>query len=139
MSDVPPTDIGPVDPGEPSHRFATDYHDPVLCKAVVSGLVGATDGTYVDATLGGGGHTAALLEILNANLVRAGGQFHGAVDELQRVNTVGNRNLLAIDEHGSLGEEHLRGQCEACMEMLGVEAADLIAGSYSDLVGSSRP
>ena len=45
-------------------RFATDYHAPVLYKTVVDLLVTAPDGVYVDATLGGGGHTAALLEAL---------------------------------------------------------------------------
>ncbi|GIV60103.1 MAG: ribosomal RNA small subunit methyltransferase H [Rhodothermaceae bacterium] len=45
-------------------RYATGYHAPVLCKAVVEGLVTDPDGVYVDATLGGGGHTAALLDVL---------------------------------------------------------------------------
>jgi 16S rRNA (cytosine1402-N4)-methyltransferase len=45
--------------------YASGYHEPVLCKAVVNGLVGTTDGCYVDATLGGGGHTAALLDTLS--------------------------------------------------------------------------
>jgi 16S rRNA (cytosine1402-N4)-methyltransferase len=51
----------PEDPG----MFATAYHAPVLCKAVVDGLVTNRDGTYVDATLGGGGHAAALLRALS--------------------------------------------------------------------------
>jgi len=45
-------------------RFATDYHAPVLCTTVVDLLVTAPGGVYVDATLGGGGHTAALLDAL---------------------------------------------------------------------------
>ncbi|MBO6574631.1 MAG: 16S rRNA (cytosine(1402)-N(4))-methyltransferase RsmH [Rhodothermales bacterium] len=45
--------------------YASGYHEPVLCKAVVNGLVGKTDGYFVDATLGGGGHTAALLDALD--------------------------------------------------------------------------
>lgn len=51
---------------EPPHAlpFATGYHAPVLCTAVVEGLATAPEGTYVDATLGGGGHTAALLAAL---------------------------------------------------------------------------
>lgn len=44
--------------------FGSDYHVPVLCTAVVDGLVTDRAGLYVDATLGGGGHTAALLEAL---------------------------------------------------------------------------
>lgn len=45
-------------------RYATAYHAPVLYKAVVEGLITDRRGLYVDATLGGGGHTAALLDVL---------------------------------------------------------------------------
>ena len=44
--------------------YATAYHAPVLYKAVVEGLVTDPAGVYVDATLGGGGHSAALLDAL---------------------------------------------------------------------------
>jgi 16S rRNA (cytosine1402-N4)-methyltransferase len=44
--------------------YATDYHAPVLWRAVVEHLVTDPSGTYVDATLGGGGHAAALLDAL---------------------------------------------------------------------------
>lgn len=44
--------------------YATDYHAPVLCKAVVDGLIWNRHGVYVDGTLGGGGHTAAMLDAL---------------------------------------------------------------------------
>ena len=45
-------------------RYATDYHAPVLSHDVRTRLVTAPDGRYVDATLGGGGHTRALLDTL---------------------------------------------------------------------------
>lgn len=45
-------------------RYASGYHAPVLCNAVIKGLITRTDGTYVDGTLGGGGHTAAILDAL---------------------------------------------------------------------------
>ncbi len=51
---------------EQSQRFASGYHAPVLCNAVVKGLITSRDGLYVDGTLGGGGHSAALLEALHA-------------------------------------------------------------------------
>lgn len=44
--------------------FATGYHAPVLLGPTLDALVTEPDGTYVDATLGGGGHSAALLERL---------------------------------------------------------------------------
>lgn len=53
----------PEVPEEPL-RYATSYHAPVLCKAVIDGLVTDRAGCYVDATLGGGGHSAALLDAL---------------------------------------------------------------------------
>jgi len=43
------------------------FHEPVLVREVVSGLVVDPGGTYVDATAGGGGHGQAILEALNAD------------------------------------------------------------------------
>lgn len=45
--------------------YATVYHAPVLCHTVVAALVTNPAGTYIDATLGGGGHSAALLDALS--------------------------------------------------------------------------
>ena len=42
-----------------------EYHIPVLLAESISALVTIPDGTYADATFGGGGHTAALLSRLN--------------------------------------------------------------------------
>ncbi len=43
----------------------SEYHIPVLLTESVSAMVANPDGTYADATFGGGGHTAALLSRLN--------------------------------------------------------------------------
>ena len=43
----------------------SEYHIPVLLEESVSGLVTNPDGTYADATFGGGGHTAAILSRLH--------------------------------------------------------------------------
>ncbi|WP_022834862.1 16S rRNA (cytosine(1402)-N(4))-methyltransferase RsmH [Salisaeta longa] len=48
----------------PHTPYATAYHAPVLCDAVVAHLMHDPSGCYVDGTLGGGGHTAALLDAL---------------------------------------------------------------------------
>lgn len=45
-------------------EYASDYHAPVLCNTVVDRLITDKAGTYVDGTLGGGGHTEAMLAAL---------------------------------------------------------------------------
>lgn len=44
--------------------YGSSYHVPVLVDRVVEGLITDLAGVYVDATLGGGGHTKALLDRL---------------------------------------------------------------------------
>ncbi|MDA0683101.1 MAG: 16S rRNA (cytosine(1402)-N(4))-methyltransferase RsmH [Bacteroidetes bacterium] len=46
-------------------KYASGYHAPVLWHAVIQELVTDRDGLYVDGTLGGGGHSAALLDALS--------------------------------------------------------------------------
>ena len=52
--------------------YATGYHAPVLYKEVVEELVTDDSGVYVDGTLGGGGHTAALLDALGTDALVVG-------------------------------------------------------------------
>lgn len=52
------------DDGDPL-KYATDYHAPVLSHDVQARLVTDPAGCYVDATLGGGGHARALLDVLD--------------------------------------------------------------------------
>ncbi len=52
------------DNGDPL-RYATEYHAPVLSHDVQARLVTDPAGRYVDATLGGGGHARALLDVLD--------------------------------------------------------------------------
>ncbi|MEQ9103397.1 MAG: 16S rRNA (cytosine(1402)-N(4))-methyltransferase RsmH [Rhodothermales bacterium] len=47
--------------------YASEYHAPVLCNTVIDHLITDVEGTYVDGTLGGGGHAEALLHALGAN------------------------------------------------------------------------
>ncbi len=46
-------------------RFASAYHAPVMAAEVVHRLVTEKGGLYVDGTLGGGGHSEALLQALS--------------------------------------------------------------------------
>ena len=43
----------------------SEYHNPVLLDESVSALIQNPSGTYIDATFGGGGHTAEILSRLS--------------------------------------------------------------------------
>ena len=45
----------------------SEYHNPVLLKQSIDALVTNPDGTYADATFGGGGHSRAILSRLSPN------------------------------------------------------------------------
>ena len=53
-------------------RYATDFHAPVLSHDVRTRLVTDPNGRYVDATLGGGGHARALLDVLGPDALVIG-------------------------------------------------------------------
>lgn len=50
---------------QPTTDDLQDYHVPVLLKESIDGLNIKADGTYVDCTFGGGGHSRAILSQLN--------------------------------------------------------------------------
>lgn len=56
----------------PDAPYATGYHAPVLYTEVAEGLVTNPSGVYIDGTLGGGGHTAALLDALGPDGIVVG-------------------------------------------------------------------
>ncbi len=45
--------------------------------------------------------------------------------------------IEAIDADGSVGETRLRAQCDHYMEAFGIQPADLLSGSYSDMVSGT--
>jgi len=57
-------------------------------------------------------------------------KFH--VDKVEGLG--GFIEIEAIDADGMIGIDKLRGQCEKCMELLGIPEADLVRESYSDLL-----
>lgn len=64
MTKRQPSHTSTAGAGRDPLRYATAYHAPVLLHAVVAGLLTDPAGVYVDGTLGGGGHTAGLLDAL---------------------------------------------------------------------------
>ena len=58
--------------GSDALRYATPYHAPVLATETLDLLVTDPDGLYVDGTLGGGGHSAALLDVLGPDALVIG-------------------------------------------------------------------
>ena len=47
-------------------KHKTNYHEPVLLEECISNLISDKDGIYVDCTMGGAGHSVAILQQLSA-------------------------------------------------------------------------
>src|SRR5690625_7815271 len=86
-------------------RYATRYHAPVLWHTVVRDLITDVDGVYVDGTHGGGGHTAALLDVLGEGAKVIGiDRDEWAIDEAgRRLSGEIDRGILVL-VHGGCGE-----------------------------------
>lgn len=71
---------------------ADEYHVPVMVSEVLEGLVGREDGVFVDATAGGGGHSAALLEAApRARLIAADRDAAAVAATTSRLSRFGGR------------------------------------------------
>ena len=105
------------------------YHRPVMCREVVEVLSEAPDGVLVDATVGGGGHAAALLE--QAPQLRLVGLDRDP-EALQaaeaRLAAYGPRAVLRharFDQLGRVLDELEQPEISACLFDLGVSSAQL--------------
>lgn len=71
--------------GEREDENVTEFnHTPVLLHEAVDGLNIKPNGTYVDATLGGGGHTSAILKQLDQGHLYSFDQDEAAIDYNQK-------------------------------------------------------
>lgn len=110
--------------------FATSFHIPVLCKAVTEGLITKTGGVYVDTTLGGGGHSAALLELLSPR-----GRVFGVDRDVEALDASCSR-LAADMERGRFTP--LRGNFEHIERLLEETGEAQVDGLVADLGVSSH-
>ena len=111
-------------------KYATGFHAPVLYKAVIEGIVTETGGVYVDATLGGGGHSAALLDVLSPR-----GRVIGIDQDVEALQAA--RSRLAADiERGRFIA--LQGNFEHLERMLAEVDATQVDGLLLDLGVSSH-
>jgi len=113
-----------------THNYGTAYHVPVLYKAVVEGLVTNPAGCYVDATIGGGGHAAALLEALSPE-----GRLIGIDRDPEALEAAACRLAQALAEGRLRLVQGNFADLEALLDSLGVE---LIDGLLLDLGVSSH-
>mmetsp|Transcript_374 Transcript_374/g.268 ORF Transcript_374/g.268 Transcript_374/m.268 type:complete len:419 (-) Transcript_374:455-1711(-) len=99
------------------------YHIPVLSEEAVHWLITDPAGTYVDGTLGGGGHSAALLEVLEPN----GGHLIGIDRDPDALSAAGER----LQAHVAAGRATLvHSNFGALPEALrGVEVGTLVGSS----------
>ncbi|MFB6271327.1 MAG: 16S rRNA (cytosine(1402)-N(4))-methyltransferase RsmH [Salinibacter sp.] len=116
--------------GDDPLRYATDYHAPVLSHDVQDRLVTDPAGRYVDATLGGGGHARALLDVLDPEGVVLGVDrdpeaLATARDRLADERTAGRFRAV----HGSFG---------GLEELLDAEGVVPVDGLLLDLGVSSH-
>ena len=70
------------------------YHSPVMPEAAIDGLSLVSGGTYVDATYGGGGHSAAILQRLGKGKLIAFDQ-----DEDASRNIINDPRLIFLDHN----------------------------------------
>jgi predicted adenylyl cyclase CyaB len=61
-------------------------------------------------------------------------KFH--IDRVEELGTF--MEIEAIDRTGEIGEKRLREQCQWYLQLFDIHPADLISGSYSDLLLAAR-
>ena len=105
------------------------HHDPVMCHEVVEVLREAPDGVLVDATVGGGGHAAALLESLPqirlVGLDRDSEALQAAAERLGRHRHRVTLRHGTFDALGAVLDDIGHSEISACLFDLGVSSTQL--------------
>lgn len=84
--------------------YLMEYHKPVLLQESISGLAIKPDGTYVDVTFGGGGHSRAILDHLDAN----GRLYAFDQDQDAQANHIPDERFTLIPHNFRYIKRHLR-------------------------------
>jgi 16S rRNA (cytosine1402-N4)-methyltransferase len=108
--------------------MTNDFHQPVMVDEVIEYLVTDTDGTYVDATAGGGSHTRAILERLSAS---------GRVLAIDRDDEAITRTRRRISKYSSQ-VRILRGPFSSLRELTFDAGIASVSGTVFDLGISGR-
>ncbi len=111
-------------------RYAAAYHAPVLWQEVVERLVTDSCGTYVDGTMGGGGHTAALLDALLPE-----GRVVGVDQDAEAIAEAASRLSGAVESGRLLTLRGNFGDLQRLLAETGIEGID---GLLLDLGVSSH-
>lgn len=98
--------------------MTNEYHNPVLLKETVDGLNIDPNGTYVDVTFGGGGHSREIMKRLGPN----GRLFAFDQDEDALANSIDDERFVLINENFRFLKRFLR--------FHGVRQVDGILGDF---------
>ena len=119
-----------------------DYHVPVLRDETVKWLVGDVSGVYADCTLGGGGHSEAILKVISP----AGGQLVCADRDIDAIRQAGKRLKPFLDSGAATLVQTNFGQFPSALERIassvrndgGSGADGMLSGLLLDLGVSSH-
>ncbi len=114
-------------PDRAAPAYASAYHAPVLVAETVEALVTDAGGTYVDGTLGGGGHAAAMLDALGPE-----GRVFGIDQDAEALEEAGRR--LGGDDRFTV----LRGNFAEMERLLAGAGIEVVDGVLLDLGVSSH-
>ncbi|MEZ4461156.1 MAG: 16S rRNA (cytosine(1402)-N(4))-methyltransferase RsmH [bacterium] len=105
--------------------YATDYHAPVLVREVLEHLHVQPSGVYVDGTLGGGGHTHAILDASSPDgrVVAFDRDPQACEVAKARLNAFGER-LTVVNANYALAKDHVT-QADAWLVDAGVSSHQL--------------
>ncbi|TAH03912.1 MAG: 16S rRNA (cytosine(1402)-N(4))-methyltransferase RsmH [Sphingobacteriales bacterium] len=81
-----------------------NYHQPVMLQECIDGLAIKPNGTYVDVTFGGGGHSREIMKHLNADGILVA--FDQDVDALQ--NLITDDRFVFVDQNFKFLKNNLR-------------------------------